>query len=40
MKENYDEDEKTTLISYVKKSDTWINDSGYPNHMIGYKDNI
>ena len=33
MKEDYDEDEKTTLISYVNKSDRWIIDSGCSNHI-------
>ena len=39
MKEDFDEDEKTTLIdSYVNKSDRWIVDSGCSNHMTGDKD--
>ena len=38
MKEYFDEDEKTYLISYVNKSDRWINDSRCSNHMIGDKD--
>ena len=33
MKEDYDEDYKTTLISYVNKSDRWIIDSGCSNYM-------
>ena len=37
MKEDSDEDEKTTLISCMNKSDRWIIDSGFSNHMIGDK---
>ena len=35
MKEDSGEDDKTTLISYVNKSDRWIIDSGFSNHMTG-----
>ena len=38
MKEESDEDEKTTLFSYVNKSDRWIIDNGCSNHMNGDKD--
>ena len=38
MKEESDEDDKTTLISYVNKSDRWIINSGCSNHMTGDKD--
>lgn len=38
MKEDSNEDEKTSLISYVNKNDIWIIDSGCSNHMIGDKD--
>ena len=37
MKEDSDEDEKTTLISYVGKGDRWIIDSLFSHHMIGDK---
>lgn len=37
MKEDFDENEKTTLISYVNKSDRWIIDSGFSNHMTSDK---
>ena len=37
MKEDYDEDEETTLISYVNKSDRWIIDSGFSNNMTVIK---
>ena len=33
MKEYSNEDEKIVLISYVKKIDWWIIDSGFSNHM-------
>ena len=33
MKEDSDEDEKIALITYVNKSDRWIVDSGFANHM-------
>ena len=33
MKEDFDEDEKTTLIYYVNKSDRLIIDSECSNHM-------
>ena len=35
MKENFDEDEKTLLISCVRKIDGWIIDSGCSNHNFG-----
>jgi hypothetical protein len=38
MKQDSDEDEKNTLILYVKKSDKWIIDNGCSNHMIGDKE--
>ena len=38
MKEEFDEDEKTTLISYVNKSDLWVIDSGCSNHMTSDKE--
>ena len=37
MKEYSDEDEKTTLISHVNKSDLQIIDSGCSNHINGDK---
>ena len=37
MKEDSNEDEKTTLISYVNKTNKWIIDSGCSNHMTGNK---
>ena len=33
MKDEYNKDEATTLVSYVNKSDRWIIDSGCSNHM-------
>ena len=33
MKDDSNEDEATTLISYVKKSDKWIIDSGCSHHI-------
>lgn len=38
MKEDSDEDEKTSLISYVNKSKRQIIDSGWSTRMIGDKD--
>ena len=38
MKDDFDENEKTALISYVNKSDRWIVDSGCFNHMTSDKD--
>ena len=38
MKEDTNEDEKTTLISYVNKSGKWIIDSGCSYHITGDKD--
>ena len=38
MKEDSDEDEKTTLILYIKKNDRWIISSGYSNHMTSDND--
>ena len=32
MKEDYDKDENSALISYVNKSDRWIVDRGCSNH--------
>ena len=32
-----DEGDKMTLISHIRKNDTWIIDSGYSHHMIGDK---
>ena len=40
MKEYFDEDEKTTLIYYVNKSDRWITDSECSNHMTSDKEKI
>lgn len=37
MKDYYDGDEKTTLISYVSKSNRWIVDSGFSHFMTGDK---
>ena len=37
MKDDYDEDEATALVSYVNKSDRWIIDRLCSHHMIGYK---
>ena len=33
MKDESDEDEATTLVTYVKKNDRWIINSGWPHHM-------
>ena len=33
MKDDFDEVEAIALVSYVKKSDRWIIDSGCSNHM-------
>ena len=33
MKDELDEDEKTTLVTCVNKNDKWIIDSGCPYHM-------
>ena len=35
MKVDFDEDEKTALISYVSKGDRWIIDSGFSHQMTG-----
>ena len=35
MKEDFDEDDKIVLISYVNISDRWIIDNGFLNHMTG-----
>lgn len=32
-----DEEDNMALISYVRKNDTWIIDSGFSHHMIGDK---
>lgn len=37
IKNNYDEDEKTILTSYVIKGDRWISDSSFSHHIIGDK---
>ena len=37
MKEDSDEDDKTTLILYVSKGDKWIIDSDYQHQIIGDK---
>ena len=37
MKDDYDEDEKIALVSYVRKGDKWIIDSGFSHHMTGDK---
>ena len=33
MKDEYNEDEATTLVTYVNKNDRWIIDSGCSHHM-------
>ena len=33
MKDNSDEDEATTLVFYVRKSDRWIIDCGCSHHI-------
>ena len=40
IKDDSDEDEATTLISYVNKSDRWIIDSGCSHYMIGDKSKL
>ena len=40
MKEDSNEDEKTTLILYVSKGDRWIIDSGYSHLMTSDKSNF
>ena len=37
LKQDFDEDEKNSLISYVSKGDILIIDSGCSNHMNGDK---
>ena len=37
MKDDFDEDEATTLVSHMDKSGNWIIGNGYSNHMNGYK---
>ena len=37
MKDEFDEYETTTLVTYVNKNDKWIIDSGCSHHMIGDK---
>ena len=37
MKDESDEDEKTTLVTCVNKNDKWIIDSKCSHHMIGDK---
>ena len=34
MKDDFDDGEATTPISYLKKNDKWIIDSGCSHHMI------
>ena len=38
--ESDDEGDKMTLISHVRKNDTWIIDSGFSHHMTGDKKKI
>ena len=40
MKDDSNEDEATTLISYVNKNDKWITNSGCSHHMIGNRSNF
>ena len=40
MKEDFDEDEQTILIYNVNKSDRWIIDSEFSNHMTSDKEKI
>ena len=37
MKDESNEDEATTLVTFVNKNDKWIIDSGCSHHMIGDK---
>ena len=37
MKDEFDEDEATTLVTCVNKNDRWIIDNGCPHHMNGEK---
>ena len=37
MKDESDEDEATTLVTFVNKNDRWIIDSGCSHHMNGDK---
>ena len=37
MKDDFDEDEATALVTSVKKNDRWIIDSGWSHHMNGEK---
>ena len=37
MKDELDEDEATTLVTYMNKNDKWIIDSGCSHHMTGDK---
>ena len=37
IKEEFDEDEATALVTYVNKNDIWIINSGCSHHMIGDK---
>ena len=37
MKDEFDEDEATTLVTCVNKNDRWIIDSGCSHHMTGDK---
>ena len=37
MKDESDEDEATTLVTYMNKNNKWIIDSGFSHHMNGDK---
>ena len=37
MKDESEEDEPKTLVTYVNKNDRWIIDSGFSHHMTGDK---
>ena len=37
MKDKLDEDETTTLVTYVNKNEKWIIDSKCSHHMMGDK---
>ena len=40
MKDESNEDEATTLVTYMKKIKKWIIDSGFSHHMTGDKSNF
>lgn len=40
MKDDYDEDEKIALVSYVRKGDKWNIDSGCSHYMTGDKSKL